>query len=272
MSALGRPAPPTRVLREFGVGGPAVRLRGGQGTSWRAGALVLKPVADEEEAGWLGPVLESIPQDGFRLATPVTTSAGRWVVDGWAAARWVTGVADPRAHWHELLAASRAFHQAVSRVPRPAFLDKRSHWWARADRSSWGEAPPPAAPALRHLRANLTGMLEPVDDEPQLVHEDLSGNVLFHPHLAPAVIDVSPYWRPERLAEAIVVADALLGWGEGSSVARNAGCAGAPSWVARGLLFRLDTLGFELAETGREPAHAELASFDRALAHLRGFT
>jgi uncharacterized protein (TIGR02569 family) len=256
-------------MRAFGVDWPAERLLGGQGTSWRAKALVFKPVADEEEARWLGPVLDSIPQEGFRLAAPVATSDGRWVVDGWAAARWVTGVANAGAHWQQLLAASRAFHRAVRHVRRPAFLDRRTHWWARADRSTWDEMPPPPVPALRHLRADLTRWIEPVADASQLIHGDLSGNVLFHPGLPPAVIDMSPYWRPERFAEATIVADALLWWGEGAPLVIAAGRAGAPSWVARGLLFRLDTLGFELAETGREPGDAELTSYDRALAVLR---
>ncbi len=34
----------------------------------------------------------------------------------------------------------------------------------------------------------------------QLVHRDLTGNVLFHPPLPPLVIDLSPYWlRPLSL-------------------------------------------------------------------------
>ncbi len=34
---------------------------------------------------------------------------------------------------------------------------------------------------------------------PQLVHGDLTGNLLFHTSLPPAVIDLSPYWRPTAL-------------------------------------------------------------------------
>lgn len=47
------------------------------------------------------------------------------------------------------------------------------------------------------------------DPSCQLVHGDLGGNILFHPQLPPAVIDVSPFWRPKRYADAIVVADAI---------------------------------------------------------------
>jgi uncharacterized protein (TIGR02569 family) len=269
VSASVNAAPQAHVRREFGADSLPERLLGGQGTSWRAGGLVFKPVADEEEARWLGRVLASVAQDGFRLAEPVATSDGRWVVEGWGAARWVAGEANPAAHWQGLLAASRAFHQALRRVPRPPFLDRRTHWWARADRSTWDETAPPSVPALRRLRADLTRFTRPVLDYSQLIHGDLSGNVLFDPSLPPAVIDVSPYWRPQHFADAIVLADALLWWNEDAALLSAAGRAGAPSWVARGLLFRLDTLGFELAETGRVPGEADLATYDRAITVLR---
>ena len=51
---------------------------------------------------------------------------------------------------------------------------------------------------------------EPAHGPSATVHGDLSGNVLFHNVLAPAIIDLSPYWRPASYASAIVVADALL--------------------------------------------------------------
>lgn len=47
-------------------------------------------------------------------------------------------------------------------------------------------------------------------DAAQLIHGDLTGNVLFAADEAPAVIDFSPYWRPPVFAEAVVVADGLL--------------------------------------------------------------
>jgi uncharacterized protein (TIGR02569 family) len=268
VSGFGQAAPPLRVVRQFGVEARAERMPGGQGTSWRAGALVFKPVSDEEEACWLAETLASVVQDGYRLAEPVPTPDGRWVVNGWTAARWVAGDPGPVGHWHELLAATRAFHSAVRHVPRPALLDRRTHWWAKADRSAWGEAAPPPVRALRQLRSRLLHFTRPVTDQPQLVHGDLSGNVLFHERLPPAVLDMSPYWRPQLFAEAIIVADGLLWWGEGAELLSAAGRAGEPSWLARGLLFRLDTVGHQLASEGRKPGDDDLAAFDAALTLL----
>ena len=41
------------------------------------------------------------------------------------------------------------------------------------------------------------------------MHGDLTGNVLFHESLPPAIIDFAPHYRPPEFASAIVVADAL---------------------------------------------------------------
>lgn len=60
----------------------------------------------------------------------------------------------------------------------------------------------------------LHGRLEELDLPSQVVHGDLSGNVLFADGAPPAVIDLTPYWRPAAFAAAVVVVDALV-WGGG---------------------------------------------------------
>src|SRR5262249_21720456 len=50
----------------------------------------------------------------------------------------------------------------------------------------------------------------PVTAPSQLIHGDLTGNVLFDNRQPPAIIDFSPYWRPTAYASAIVIADALI--------------------------------------------------------------
>ncbi len=61
-------------------------------------------------------------------------------------------------------------------------------------------------------------MLRPLEASSQLIHADLTGNVLFDDQLPPAVIDFSPYWRPAAFASAIVVADALVWEGADESI------------------------------------------------------
>ena len=52
-------------------------------------------------------------------------------------------------------------------------------------------------------------MRSPMVITSQLIHGDLTENILFAEGFAPAVIDFSPYWRPVGFAPAIVVADAV---------------------------------------------------------------
>jgi len=91
-------------------------------------------------------------------------------------------------------------------------------------------------------RLRVLAERDPVSERPaQLVHGDLTGNVLFAAGLPPAVIDVSPYWRPAAYAGAVVVADGLLWWDQGADLVAAAGESGRPDLVARALLFRLLT-------------------------------
>jgi uncharacterized protein (TIGR02569 family) len=73
----------------------------------------------------------------------------------------------------------------------------------------------------------------------QLVHGDLTGNVLFADGLPPAVIDFSPFWRPPGYATAIVVGDALLWEGADESLlAAVSRVDDFPQLLLRALVFR----------------------------------
>jgi prepilin-type processing-associated H-X9-DG protein len=78
-----------------------------------------------------------------------------------------------------------------------------------ADRVAWGDVAPTAYLGVPHV-AELTQALRPLRARPQLIHGDLTGNVLFADGLPPLILDLSPYWRPPVTAAAIVVADALI--------------------------------------------------------------
>ena len=82
--------------------------------------------------------------------------------------------------------------------------------------------------------------LRPVDERAaQLVHGDLTGNVLFEDGRPPAVVDFSPYWRPTGFASAIVVGDALLWEGADASLLDAvAQVEDFPQLLVRALIFR----------------------------------
>jgi hypothetical protein len=112
--------------------------------------------------------------------------------------------------WAEALRVGREFHAALAGLSRPAFLDRRTHAWAEADRAAWGEASAKVDhDELSPLFERLLDGLHPVELSCQVIHGDLGGNLLFADGLPPAVIDFSPYFRPAEFALAVAVNDAL---------------------------------------------------------------
>ncbi len=111
-------------------------------------------------------------------------------------------------------------------------------WWARADAATWQEVEVEVVPPLRPLVKLLTDRVEPLGAD-QLVHADLTGNVLLTRDAPPGIIDISPYWRPPAYAEGIVVADAMC-WHDATASLLEDACVSAGA-VARGLLFSVLT-------------------------------
>ncbi|MEW2524242.1 aminoglycoside phosphotransferase [Streptomyces sp. NPDC047071] len=259
------------VRAAFRLVGRSVRLPGGEGRSVRVGDVVLKPTGpDPEFAEWLGDIMASVVADGFRVARPLRATTGAWSHDGWTASHIVAGVEPDHAaapRWGEIIAAGRAFHRALAHVPRPGFLDRRSDWWATGDRVAWQEQDPDLLPAVRAPYEALISLFGPKPQaRPQLVHGDLTGNVLVAPGLAPAVIDFSPYWRPPAFGEAVVVADALIWHGAGPGLLHEAVSANGPdavAYVARALVFRLVTTNERLRENPTERSRAAIAEIRR---------
>jgi uncharacterized protein (TIGR02569 family) len=209
--------PPLAVVEAFGARGQPRPIHGGQGTSWRFGDIVLKRLdLTGAELEWQAGVFASISCDGFRVSQPRRAHDGSLAVAGWCAWEAVEGRHEPR-RWPEITLAGEAFHSALSAIPRPDFLDARTDAWAIGDRVAWGELPAEQFSRVRHL-PRLVSAVRPILASSQLIHGDLTGNVLFAERLPPAVIDFSPYWRPTSFASAVVVADALLWEGADESI------------------------------------------------------
>jgi uncharacterized protein (TIGR02569 family) len=251
----GRPS--HRVLTAFGVGGSAVTpLGGGQGRAWSAGDVVLKPVDDVVESVWVAEVLSGLETDGFRINRPVPAQSGAWVVEGWAAWEMLAGEHDTAGRWHDVLEVGSRLNAALSEVPRPAFLDARTHAWAVGDRVAWDEEPADLVhEVLRPLLERLRVHVRPDSTPGQVIHGDLAGNVLFAPGLTPGVIDFTPYWRPPLFCLAVVIVDALLWRGAPPSLTgAMPGGEDGTSLLARAALYRLvtsDRLTAESASSAR---------------------
>lgn len=223
--------------------------------SLSADDVIFKPVDvdDLEELAWQAQIFSRIPSAGFRLARPRRAADGSLCVDGWCATEYLTGT--HAAHrWPEIIAVGERFHAALREIPRPSFLDQRSSPWAISDRVAWGEIPASQFPHVRHL-PTLVSALRPVTAPSQLIHGDLTGNVLFDSAQPPAITDFSPYWRPTAYASAIVIADALVWEGANRQVLdavthiRDFG-----QYLVRALIFRAVTDWIASQEEPANPA------------------
>jgi uncharacterized protein (TIGR02569 family) len=236
-----RNKPEIAVLKAFNlVGQSLILLPGGTGRTWRAGHAVLKPCDEPVEWLWIAHHMRDVKQDGFRLPLPLQARNGEWVVDGWCAQTALDGAHPAEGGWADVLQAGDRLHQALSHIQRPNFLDRRQHPWALGDRVAWEEK------AVTFESLPLRKVIElrqPLTLVSQLIHGDLTENVLFTKGQPPAIIDFSPYWRPVGFASAIVVADAVC-WRKADPeklLSYVADIKYFPQLLIRALIFRMVT-------------------------------
>lgn len=211
-------SPPSEAVRAaFAVDGDPVRTHTSR--VWRVADVAFKVVEDPRQQAWLSKLAyESETASGFRIPMPLRSVAGDWVAGGWSASRWVEGSEDPK-RWPEVLTAGRVLHEWLSSIPRPAWLDSAHDPWRTADQIAWGETEMVASPPFASLLQELVAIRTPVAAAEQLIHGDLTGNVLFPSKKGdPWVIDLSLYWRPTGYASAIVAVDCFEWEGVGDEV------------------------------------------------------
>src|SRR3982074_3217826 len=113
--------PPDHVQATFGLAGvrPTPLGAGWEG-GFRCGEVVLSMVAENARAAWSARVRETLFVDGVRLARPVRSTDGRYVVSGWVADTFVAGQPEPRHD--EVVSAAVRLHEATGKLERPRFL------------------------------------------------------------------------------------------------------------------------------------------------------
>lgn len=161
------------------------------GPEWANGVRFGRIVVSQatSHAAWSSKVREKITVPGVRVARPVRSTDGRYVVGGYHATDFVEGETGHRVD--EAIAAALRFDDAVADVQPPA-LD-REDAWARADRAAW------EGHSAR-------------DAKWQVVHADFLACCLFSGSLPPALTDVVPADapRPHGYSAALTLIDGLL--------------------------------------------------------------
>jgi uncharacterized protein (TIGR02569 family) len=248
MSVL--PSPATRAA--YGVTAEPALLPGGfSQTAWRAGDVVLKRVAHEDEHTWLCEVYDAWTAPDVRVPRPLQTSDGAWSHDGWGAHLWIAG--EPRGpdgdpDWFR--AAVEAFHRVTATLDPPGFVATRDDAWSHGDRVAWEGAKPVGSAETLAKLDRASALRAPVDLPSQVVHGDLAGNVLCAPGLPPAMIDWPPYVRPPGWALAVAAMDAVCFGGADSGLLDR--WADEPQWdqlLVHALIYRIATRGHREAAT-----------------------
>jgi uncharacterized protein (TIGR02569 family) len=262
--------PSEEVLHAFGLNGTPELLSGGRGLCYSLGDTVFKPSDDSVEAQWVAEnatrVLQSCPT-AYRLSLPihVVNQPNTFIFKGWIASSFVRGTpTDYRqiTEFGSMFLATRAFHADLATLgdtekPRP--IKERFNRWDEADKVTWGEKSlhnvtkvdnemlTDLSPMLNRLS---DAILRPLPDSTryQLIHGDLTGNVLFgaQPGEPPAIIDLTFYWRPVEYSEAIIVADCLAWRGAGRDLVELYGTDEfRMQLLARALYWRLLTFAID---------------------------
>ncbi|MBK1788951.1 TIGR02569 family protein [Prauserella cavernicola] len=234
-----REPPPAHVCTAFGVSHSDAEPLPGEGNAWLSGDIVLRQVSDRAHAVWLARTFAAIDIPDLRLAKPLRTTDGRWVIAGWSASRHVTGTPEDRPDAVVLTAVK--LHSATSGLPRPDFLSRRQDVSAIAERIAWEEQDI----ELDETKGGrwfeiLAPARRPVNLPDQLVHAELFGTILFDGDAPPGLVDFVPHFRPAEWGAAVAAVDAIA-WGgaDGELLRRWSHLPEWPQLLLRAALFRL---------------------------------
>lgn len=218
---------------------PVHSVEGGQGATFRASHLAIKECDDIERTQWLSSVLETVHEQGFRIACPARSCSGGFVVDGWCAARWLDGTTEIEGRWHEAIEALQAFHRSLRQVPWSPLLHQLDNPYDLADAAVWGDWPQDVD--IGPSTARLRQWLRPVTLPSQLIQGDPSeGNLLFAAGQPPGIIDIAPYWHPADYSIAMLIADGIAWSGAPTSLLSHvAAWPQMDQLLIRAVLFRL---------------------------------
>ncbi len=199
------------VLDAFNIQASPEQLSGGSQPTFKVGNVVLKRVKETslennhspELVRWIAEFSQTLKQDGFRFPKALQTKERKWITkDGWTAWTVVEGRHSTKEDVVGIIEGIIAFHKALAGIQKNPLMDENQTAWGKADRWCWGEKPEHIHPIVEPLVNTLYELRRSVEGlKDQLIHGDLSlANILIAPHLPPAFIDLSPFWRPVEFA------------------------------------------------------------------------
>lgn len=230
------------ILRAFNLNGEIKPLSGGQNTSARVDDFVLKPIDDNVQfCEWTLNILNEINPLGYRLSKPIMSDIGTFVYKGWCCTRYERGEYID-GNVKQKLEVSRLLHHDLVDID---FINipKSYDPWSISHRIAWQKEKLPqyiSRDAYKILEVLISKIKLKENYEIQIVHSDLSGNILFDEVLSPLIIDFSPTIAPTEYAEAILVCDSIA-WHGGSNSELKLICHSEFNieMIIRAIIFRL---------------------------------
>ena len=235
----------SHILAAFNITGKPQSLAGGRSLCFQVGDYVFKPADDDEESQWVAAFISHMIQRQLNKNSPYVLprpiprvdDLSSFVFEGWTAWSLLPGQARAPERFIDILRTCQAFHDDISKmkIEKPFFLNQPTNRFREADLVAWDEKKlQEVGNVSEEVHSWFCAELErlqclkkslPTDLSQQLIHGDLTGNVLFDdpPGSLPGIIDMTFYWRPKLWAEAIIVADTLAWYHQNPDVIRAYG-------------------------------------------------
>ncbi|MDO8594332.1 MAG: hypothetical protein Q7R93_02345 [bacterium] len=264
--------PPQAIALAFGSKEIPVLLKGGQGTSYRSGNIILKPSEGIKKQTWTAEAYQSLPESPeVRFPRPIKSINGTWVHEGYIALSFLEGE-HANGHYAEKLSASIAFHKLLQGIPKPDFVGLGENSWSIGDLVAWDKLGFNYDQEFMDLYNQIKPHLKQLTLPEQLVHGDLSGNLLVHPTLPVAIIDYSHAWAPNGFAEGIMLAD-VIAWENASP--KELECfkqiPNIEQFAWRGILRRITEQAEHIKhfDKDKDQALGEARAFQKAIDYLK---
>lgn len=185
---------PEHVISAFqGEPGAAKPAGHAWDNGWRIGGMVYSQ-SGGVSTGWSAKLRTALHVDGARIARPIRSTDGRFVIAGWKASHWVEGDLSRRVD--ETVGVALRLADALAGQTEPPEPEEED-LFVLADRRAWEES----ASEYREI----TG-------PEQVGHADLLASTVYHGQQAPTITDMVPFAapRPHGYTAALVMVDGLI--------------------------------------------------------------
>ncbi len=176
---------------------------------YRAGNIIIKPILEKIESEELAEIINQLPvSEKIRIPKPIKSINGNWIEEGYVAWTYLEGK-EVGGRYKDKIEVCDFFTKIFQDVSKPKFIEARNNPWAIADRVTWGELKIQYEEKFQNIINVIQPILKPNNLSYQIIHGDITRNIIFNEKEFPGVIDLTLYWRPKDYAKALLIVDAI---------------------------------------------------------------